>query len=415
VTLYLDYGQVQQAKVRDNGSIIAYARVAMANQDYKYLNADGSIRIERISRDQLFDSASVNTIKMQPLTLGHPIEGTDPEFYQKNAIGSVGNLVINGLDGDCLGVIVSIQRKDAIDAYNAGKVRQFSPAYTREATLKDGIAWQSDRDYKELGFVSMARGGQMMTLKDGWVFDPGQIDDDMIQLWGNPTGLQTDAIERLFDYGTLTPHPIVLPTTTMTLVSMTIGGKTLQVDSASADVAAAIAAEHAALKASNENALKLTDGLAKAEVDLSVAKDQAAKLETDNKALSDSVEARIKTTIKALCDSRDHLAAFVANGFAGEKAKLALDAMDLITYKKEIVSQKSATAYDAAGIDTVYNYLVDAYGKPTDKMMLPSTTMVAAASGASNGSVGEAQFNQIDTNFNNATRNGGLPPEKGWS
>jgi hypothetical protein len=89
--------------------------------------------------------------------------------------------------------------------------------------------------------------------------------------------------------------------------------------------------------------------------------------------------------------------------------------MDLTAYKKEIVSQKSATAYDAAGIDTVYNYLVDAYGKPTDKMSLPSTTMVAAASGASNGSVGEAQFNQIDTNFNNATRNGGLPPEKGWS
>lgn len=413
-SLVWDYGQVARAQERPDGSIVAYGRLAVANQPYIYVNGDGSIRKEAIRREDLFDRASTATLKIMPVTLEHPPEQVTPGNYKKYAVGSTGNLIVAGLDGDYLGVIQAIQDAEAIAAYKAGK-RQLSPGYNRnvrEGALSDGVDfWQFGREYNHDALVDYARGGLECALKDsvfdGWIFDSSQIDESLISYWQNTEGLQIDAIDRLLNFGTLSPPPINLDQP-MTLVPITIGDKVLQVDAASADTASQLAASYTTISDKAAKSAELLDGLAKAEAANAVLTQQVKKLTDEAATVKDSAGDQITKAVKAIEDAKQEMKLFAENNVNIADAKLALDSYDLQKYRHAIVKELAKSNFDASEVDVRYRTLADAFGHGLPRLMMPQTSDLAMSMAANSGSIESAK-----AGTSNGYQNG-LPSDADW-
>jgi hypothetical protein len=408
---FWDYGQVQSVVERDNGSLVAYSRAAIADQPYLYINSNGSIRREMITRDQLFDKASLNTIKIIPITNDHPPEEVRPEVYKKYAVGSTGTLFVAGLDGDFLGITQSLEDKDAIAAFRAGK-KQISPGYNRDTIPgADGVDfYQINRRYNHVALVDYARGGDLCAIKDAveeiWTFDPRQIDDSLVSCWANSDGLQVDAIDRLLNFGTLSP-PAVNLDHPMTLVPITIGEKVLQVDAASVDDASKLSAEIDKLKTMADKAETQLTALATAEAANAVLTDKLQKLEAEAKTLKDGAGDQVAQAVRAIEDARKQMEVFKNNDCDITAAKLALDSYNLAEYKHAIVKHYAKSNFDASEVDIRYKTLVDAYGNGMMALMMPKTSELSQKMAAeSSGSIESAK-----AGVSNGSKNG-LPSDQ---
>lgn len=409
----LDYGLIQSARKNPDGSISAYMRVASADRPMRYLNLDGSSRYESITRDQLFKKGSIETLKMQVLTLDHPEDDVTPDNYYLHAAGSVGSLI--AFDGDYLGVVAAIRSRDAIAAYDAG-IRQVSPGYNRKlaTTDRDGYFQQLDRDYNHLAIVPLARGGGDIRIKDSLgggdlvVFDYSQIDYDLVQLWQRSTDAQDLAINRLLTSGELDPKPIDITQfieKPMTIATITIGNKALQVDSASVDDASKIAAAYDAISSKAEKADKLLAKLQDAEVQIVGLKNQIADSAKD----SANFDSKLAGALKEIASAKQQMQMFAAKGIDTKVASACLDACDLGGYKTAVVKAVSPSfdpIKDAAETDPRYKQICDSFSSqffPDLKLESlgqnsggATGTLASAMAGVSNGSLS------------------GLPSDDGW-
>ena len=158
------------------GSILATGFVAGPGI-YEYVNPDGTVRRELVTRDTLFHKDSALSLGRAPLTLLHPDEDDYPEGVTPENAGS---LVAGDLDGEVIegpGGYVKIRlaarRKDAQDAALSGEAVELSPGYHAEMDWTpgahpefgayDGI--QTSRTYNHVALVPRARGGTEMRVR----------------------------------------------------------------------------------------------------------------------------------------------------------------------------------------------------------------------------------------------------------
>jgi len=399
----LDYGLVKTAKRLADGSIAFYGRVAIANRPYKYVNHDGSIRTEIITREDLFDKDSIDTLKIQTITHPHAPEELTPDNYNDYVVGSTGNLVVAGVDGDYLGVVGCLKSRRAIDAFDRG-VRELSPGYTR-SVLKDGNnLYQKDRSYFELSLVDRARGGQDIKIKDSLdfinksIFCADQIDEDLINLWSKDDGLQNDAIDRLLTYGNLSPPlPVQLNIVSdknslkqTFMQKVKIGDSVLLVDDTCADQAIELSAEFALLKTKAETVEKtITDSID------DKAKISALEIKTQDLAqkLTDAAankKAELVSEVNKLQTAANEIKIFAAAGHNVETAKKALDSYDVESYQQSIVKTVCKDSIAPELVNVYYKAHLDAlikhgYDKSTDALYNQPNGMVGSAT---NGTIG---------------------------
>jgi Uncharacterized protein conserved in bacteria (DUF2213) len=350
----LDYGAIKSAQTMPDGSIRIYGRIAVANRPYKYQNQDGSIRTEQIKPQELFKPSSVDGLKIQTLTYPHSPGVMTPDNYQDYSVGSTGNTIITGLDGDFLGVMAAIRSRDAIDAYHAG-VRELSPGYFRNLVQDSGKTYQVDRQYYELALVDRARGGADCRVKDGIedlaIFDPTQIDDALIRFYQADSGLDHNAIDKLLTHGTLTPPPIQLPMYS----KITIGDTELEINPACTDAAAKVATVVANLTAQNKDSIAL-----QSQVLVLTTQNNELRKVADSAAANNSTV--IATAIKSLKDAGEEISIFATAGFDMATAKTALDSCDLDAYKAAVVkSLNKDAAVDPAHVSLHYNSHLTAF------------------------------------------------------
>lgn len=136
---------------------------------FPYLMPDGSIRRELRLPEDVFDTDSLASLKMKPLTLNHPKDSVNPGNAQDLQVGSLGEQIWT--DSFRVYAPLSITRQDAIDAVNGGK-QALSCGYSCELEMTAGNwmgvnydAIQRNIRYNHVALVDRGRAGDDAILR----------------------------------------------------------------------------------------------------------------------------------------------------------------------------------------------------------------------------------------------------------
>jgi len=176
----------------DEGYLTGQAAVAKVGI-LTYILNDGTTRREFVPPSTLFDTASMETLKMKPVTNNHPPElSLDAKTVKKRKVGATGESVKR--DGEFLTTSMTIMDADAIVKVDSGK-RELSPGYDCEVLMKPGMyqgerydAVQVGRKYNHVAICDLARGGPALRLNLDSVshFDGFELTDESQSNNNNP-------------------------------------------------------------------------------------------------------------------------------------------------------------------------------------------------------------------------------------
>ena len=138
---------VQRAIITDEGYLRADAVVTRTGV-FKYLNHDGTIRRELRHPIDVFNPASLDSIKMRPITNGHPVERLVNAANAKNlAIGYTGESV--KVDNNFIISSLLVTDTDGVSEIKSGKKRELSLGYTVDLIKEDGEFEGERYDYRQ--------------------------------------------------------------------------------------------------------------------------------------------------------------------------------------------------------------------------------------------------------------------------
>lgn len=136
---------------------------------FSYMNKDGSIRRELRLPEEVFDSASMQSLQMKPLTNDHPDTAVTAENVKPLQVGFLGDSVYQ--DNLHLSAPITITDPTAILDINSGK-RALSCGYTADVEDVAGVwcgvpydAIQRNIRYNHVAIVKQARAGDAAKLK----------------------------------------------------------------------------------------------------------------------------------------------------------------------------------------------------------------------------------------------------------
>ena len=109
----VDNGQILKHEFTPEGYLRCYMRVGRVGE-LQYKEDDGTIRVEVVTPEVLFDKKHLDSLKMKPITREHPeVERLDSSNATKYQVGMSGHAVV--IDGEFLGVVGTIVDQDLID------------------------------------------------------------------------------------------------------------------------------------------------------------------------------------------------------------------------------------------------------------------------------------------------------------
>lgn len=161
--------KIGSVKKTDEGYITGQVPVAKIGV-LTYFLADGTTRKELVNEDVLFNSDSMASLKMKPITDQHPPEKIlNSSTVKRRKVGFTGETV--NRDGDFLTTSVMVTDSDAISSIDNGR-RELSPGYVCELSMESGSfqginydAIQTRRIYNHLAICDKARGGEDLKMK----------------------------------------------------------------------------------------------------------------------------------------------------------------------------------------------------------------------------------------------------------
>lgn len=136
---------------------------------FTYRNADGSTRRELRHPDEVFKAASLASLALAPITLGHPTEAVTSSNARKYAIGAVGDQVRS--DGRFVTAPFAIHDDAAIGSIESGRTRELSCGYNCDLDWTPGAfegeqydAVQRDIVYNHLAVLAQGRAGSEVRI-----------------------------------------------------------------------------------------------------------------------------------------------------------------------------------------------------------------------------------------------------------
>lgn len=186
-TLRFDQARFSKTRITDEGYLETEAVVTRTGV-FLYRNADGSTRRELRHPDEVFKQNSMASMRMIPITDGHPESKlVNADSAKSLQIGHVGEN--NKVDGRLIKAPLTITDSNSVAKVKSGK-NQLSLGYTAEVIKEDGIyngqkydCKQTNIRYNHLAICSLARAGSEASIK----LDEG----DAIQL--NDEDFETDS------------------------------------------------------------------------------------------------------------------------------------------------------------------------------------------------------------------------------
>lgn len=119
-----DAGELNKPVRLDNGYLVADARITRVGV-FDYRNADGTVRRELRTPDEVFHADAMDSFRMVPLTNEHPTELLNATNTRKYQVGSVSEVK---RDGEFVGGRLLVTDADAIAAAEKGR-RELSCGY----------------------------------------------------------------------------------------------------------------------------------------------------------------------------------------------------------------------------------------------------------------------------------------------
>lgn len=158
-----DKGRVTKALITDEGFLKADAVVTRTGV-FEYLNKDGSIRYELRHPDDVLKSDSLETLKMIPVTNGHPSTLVNSENAKQLAVGQTGETIVS--DAPYIISSLKITDRDTISDVKSGRRKELSLGYLVDLVQEDGVYngqpythKQTNIRYNHLAVVEVARAG----------------------------------------------------------------------------------------------------------------------------------------------------------------------------------------------------------------------------------------------------------------
>ena len=200
----VDRAELRPPQKRADGSVRYDAGVSRVGV-FPYRKADGTIRLEYRSAEEVGRTDSLATLELIPITDGHPPKAG---MAKKAAIGSTGDNV--KFDGSLATTSLAILDDDANARVDRGELREVSPGYTVDLVEKPGVtpwgerydAEQTNIVYEHIALVPRGRQGSTVALRadeaDAWRADAAV----QVSTWGHVTAavtsssLSQDEIER---------------------------------------------------------------------------------------------------------------------------------------------------------------------------------------------------------------------------
>lgn len=174
----IDRVPIKKYEEMPNGSLRLLGTIARVGE-LKYLNHDGTVRVEHLDADELFNEKWLDSLANSWVTLGHPPTKVSPDNFKDYVVGAVGGIPIPRREDGELDFVHIIGDRTAIDAIKSRKATQLSPGYDVNLHMDGGQLYQRDRVANHSAIVSLARGGARCNLRlDG-------VDDFAVQLLGN--------------------------------------------------------------------------------------------------------------------------------------------------------------------------------------------------------------------------------------
>lgn len=136
MALRYDASTLSRIQKTSNGGIRVDARLARTGI-FTYKNPDGSERREYRPSDEVFKEDSLKTFSGIPVTIGHPGLVTT-QNWKDVSVGHVGDVVQKEPGQDYVIGQVTIQRQDAIEAIQGGKLRECSVGYQVDVDATPG-------------------------------------------------------------------------------------------------------------------------------------------------------------------------------------------------------------------------------------------------------------------------------------
>lgn len=159
---HIDRGKIFKAEKTPEGFLNCHAQVARVGE-LRYRNPNGSDRIERVTKEVLFNADSYNSLKMKPVTCPeHPPVMLDSKNANQYSKGTTSNVVT--IDGSFLGICLTITDQQAIDAIEAGTQEVSCGYMATTRPLPDGTFQQVTRDYNHLSIVPKGRAGSEVRI-----------------------------------------------------------------------------------------------------------------------------------------------------------------------------------------------------------------------------------------------------------
>lgn len=322
---------------------------------FSYLQKDGSIRHELRPPEEVFDEASMSSLRGKPLTNDHPTEAVTPENVKELAVGSIGD----GVSRDEYHVVapITVTHADAISDVNAGK-RALSCGY-RSTVKTDGVLSYDIKDWE--GKVVDKKIYEIPGVWNGVPYDAIQTQIRYNHVALVEKGRAGDAAVLRMD-GAGVRVPMSVPHNHQDTQKGERIMEKLKLDNGlSYDAAPEVAVAYAALKKDLDEALEL---LNEATEEHTLEKDAAAKKQSEIQAELDVAKEKIKDLetklAKATEDAADpaklDAAIKTRTAMLGLAAKVKVDGaekMDTATLKKAIVAAaRPALVLD--GKDQVY-------------------------------------------------------------
>jgi len=159
-----DRGLVKKAIVTDEGYLRADAIVTRTGV-FTYINADGTIRKELRHPDDVFKDNSLESMKMRPITDGHPPQKlVDAKNFKELSVGYTGESV--NTDGRFIVASMMVTDSKSVNDIRDGRKRELSLGYTVDLEREDGVYdgqeythRQTNIIYNHLAIVDRARAG----------------------------------------------------------------------------------------------------------------------------------------------------------------------------------------------------------------------------------------------------------------
>lgn len=196
-SLHFDRGTIYRHEDTPEGFLRLHMTIAKVGE-LKYFNADGSERLEVVTPEVLFDSKSVDSFKMKPITSpNHPPVMLNADNAGQYSKGMTGNLVT--IDGDFLGIVATVTDADTIRNIKNGRTKQVSCGYL--AGTKQRSDGKYDQIYRLGNHVTICEQGRAgadvrvnVDSSDGkqlevFVSEPIHNDDSKIMSTLNPQQL----------------------------------------------------------------------------------------------------------------------------------------------------------------------------------------------------------------------------------